>query len=394
MAQQCTASFDAIAQALGGFSCQHAPAFLHLRNPFALSNGTLPVLELMMVTGAVLALVHALRRLHRDGDPTNLALWFATVVYLFVIEIPLYFPNVFGVQDQLGVVFAHNVFTAQFLFDRLPLYIVALYPAVVSLAYEIVRSLGVFRDRGIVVGAICVGFVHHCLYEVFDQLGPQLRWWSWNTENPINHPMLASVPMTSVFIFATLGPIVVTLLVLRLVRTGRSGLAWRTVLAGVLVPAGIALFSIPTSLFGGRHPHTAVQAVIFSTELVVVGVIALPILVRQWRQESAEPNRFVGSFGALYLVVLAALWASAFGDYVAASHGITADGTPTGNIAYAAVCFLIAALAVCSVSLRRPRSRYPADTAISAEGRRRSKTSQGQTSSTASRSRSTPSPRR
>ena len=209
-----------------------------------------------MVTGAVLALIHAIRRLRRDGDPTNLALWFATVVYLFVIEIPLYFPNVFGIQDQLGVVFAHNVFTVEFLFDRLPLYIVALYPAVVSLAFEIVRSLGVFRDRGIVVGAICVGFVHHCFYEVFDQLGPQLRWWAWNGANPINHPMLASVPMTSVFIFATLGPIVVTVLVLRLVGNGASHLMWRTVLAGVLVPVGIAVLSIPTSLFGGRHPHT------------------------------------------------------------------------------------------------------------------------------------------
>lgn len=350
MAQQCTASFDAVAEALGGFSCQHAPAFIHLRNPLALSNWTLPVLELMMVTGAVMALVHAVRRLRRDGDPTNLALWFATVVYLFVIEIPLYFPNVFGIQDQLGVVFAHNVFTVQFLFDRLPLYIVALYPAVVSLAYEIVRGLGVFRDRGIVVGAICVGFVHHCLYEVFDQLGPQLRWWAWNTANPINHPMLASVPMTSVFIFATLGPIVVTLLVLWLVRSGGPSLAWRTVLAGVLVPVGVAVFSIPTSLFGGPHPQTGVQAVIFSTELAVITVIALPILIRHWRQGSASPNRFVRVFGTLYLVVLAALWVSASGDYVAASHGITADGTPIGNIGYTAVCFVIAALGVYAIS--------------------------------------------
>src|SRR5262249_26321000 len=126
---QCTPAFDALARSLGEFSCQHAPAFVHLRNPFALSNWTLPVLELMMVAGAALALWWAVRRLRRDGDPTNLVLWFATVVYLLVIEIPLYFPNLFGVQDTLGVVFAHNAFTVQFLFDRLPLYIVALYPA-------------------------------------------------------------------------------------------------------------------------------------------------------------------------------------------------------------------------------------------------------------------------
>jgi hypothetical protein len=350
---QCSPAFDAVAKPLGDFSCQNAPAVVHLRNPFALSNWTLPVLELMMVAGAALALWWAVRRLRRDSDPTNLVLWFATIVYLLVIEIPLYFPNVFGVQDSLGVVFVHNVFTVDFLFDRLPLYIVALYPAVTTLSFEIVRTLGVFRDRGIVVGAICVGFVHHCCYEVFDQLGPQLRWWAWNTANPINHPMLASVPMTSVFIFATLGPIVATLLVLRLAsaRPGWS-LAGRTVLAGALVPVGIAILSIPTSLFGGRHPNTTAQAVIFSAELAVIAVIALPTLLRQWRHsELTTPNRFVRTFGPVYLVVLAALWIAALPGYLGATNGTTAEGLPIGNLAYASVCFVIAAVAVYSVSL-------------------------------------------
>lgn len=362
MAGQCTASFDAIARPLGGFSCQYAPAFVHLRNPMALSNWTLPVLEAMMVIGAVVALLHSIRRLRREGDPTNVALWFATVVYLFVIEVPLYFPNVFGIERQLGVVFVHNAFTVQFLFDRLPLYIVALYPAVITLAFEIVRGLGVFRDRGIVVGAICVGFVHQCFYEVFDQLGPQLRWWAWSTANPINHPMLASVPMTSVFLFATLGPIVVTLVVLLLVRAGPGGwsLVWRTVLAGVLVPVGLAILSIPTSLFGGRNPSTTAQAIIFSVELAVIAVVALPALVAQWRRGPISPRRFVRIFGSLYLAVLAALWIGAAPDYFAATRGTTADGTPTGNLAYAAVCFVVAALAVCGASAKARRHSSPA----------------------------------
>ncbi|MBB3602122.1 hypothetical protein FHT40_001755 [Mycolicibacterium sp. BK556] len=353
MAEQCTAAFDAIARPLGDFTCQNAPAFIHLRNPLALSNWTLPVLELMMVTGAVLALIYSIRRLRRHGDPINLALWCATVVYLFVIEIPLYFPNIFGIQDQLGVVFAHNVFTVEFLFDRLPLYIVALYPAVVTLAYEIVRSLGIFRDRGVVVGAICVGFVHHCLYEVFDQLGPQLRWWAWNTDNPINHPLFTSVPMTSVFIFATLGPIVVTLLVMLLVGRKRStgwSLTWRTLVAGFLVPLGLTILSIPTSLFGGDKPNTTAQAIVFAVELVVVAVIAVPVLARQWlgSRDDREPSEFVRIFGPIYLVVLGALWISALGDYFAATNGVTADGTPTGSLLYTVACFVVSVLAVLS----------------------------------------------
>jgi hypothetical protein len=362
MAGQCNATFDHLARALGDFTCQDAPAFIDLRNPFGLSNWTLPVLELMMVAGAVLALVHSIRRLRRDGDPTNLALWFATVIYLFVVEIPLYFPNIFGVEDQLGVVFAHNAFTVQFLFERLPLYIVALYPAVITLAFEIVRSLGVFRDRGIIAGAICVGFIHHCFYEVFDQLGPQLRWWAWNTENPMNHPMLASVPMTSIFIFATLGPIVVTVLVMLLVGrkadrgTQFSGisLTWRTVAAGVLVPFGVGILSLPSSLFGGTDPNTRAQAIVLSIGLVVVAVTGAPILIQQWSRDrsagaATPPNEFVRVFGPIYLVVLAVLWVTALPEYFGANYGITADGTPIGDLLYAASSFLVAALAVLSV---------------------------------------------
>jgi hypothetical protein len=364
MAGQCNDIVDNLARTLGDFTCQNPPALIHLRNPFGLSNWTLPVLELMMVAGAVLALWYSIRRVRRDGDPTNLALWFAAVIYLFVVEIPLYFPNVFGVEDSLGVVFAHNAFTVQFLFERLPLYIVALYPAMITLAFEIVRSIGVFRDRGIVVGAVCVGFVHHCFYEVFDQLGPQLRWWAWNTGNPLNHPMLASVPMTSIFIFATLGPIVLTVLVMLLVgrktnpasRFSGFSLMWRTVAAGALVPIGVAILSIPSSLFGGDDPNTAAQAIVFTIELVVVAVIAVPVLIQQWSRGRKDggvatpTNEFVRVFGPIYLVVLAVLWGSALPEYFAATDGITTDGTPVGNLAYAATCFVAAAVVVYSVT--------------------------------------------
>jgi hypothetical protein len=357
---QCNETFDKIAHQLGGFTCRHAPAIAHLRNPLSLTNWTLPVLELMMVFGAALALWWSIRRLRRDNDPTNLALWFASIVYLLATEIPLYFPDRFGMQDRIGVVFDHNVFTVQFLYERLPLYIVALYPSVATLAFEIVRVLGVFsRRHGIILGSICVGFVHQCCYEVFDQLGPQLRWWQWNTDNPINHPMFASVPMTSVFIFATLGPAVLTFLVMwfvgRHVARGKAfgglSLAWRTVVAGLLVPVGVAILSVPSSLFSG-HAHA--QAVVFAVELAVFALTAAPTLVRQWlflrhmvrhgHAKPAAPNVFLGVFGAVYLGVLAALWISALPGYFGAEHGITSDATPTGSLPYAAMCFVLAAV--------------------------------------------------
>ncbi len=102
--------------------------------------------------------------------------------------------------------FAHNVFTVDFLWGRLPLYIVAIYPMMATVAYEIVRMLGVFRRRGVLVGAICVGFVHHAFYEIFDHLGPQLRWWEWTLDHPMNQPFFDSVPLPSVVVFAALWP--------------------------------------------------------------------------------------------------------------------------------------------------------------------------------------------
>ena len=133
-------------------------------------------------------------------------------------------------------------------------------------------------------------------------------------------------------------------------------LTWRTVAAGALVPIGVAILSIPSSLFGGEDPNTSAQAIVFSLELIVVAVIAVPVLIQQWsrcRRDGAVatlPNEFVRIFGPIFLAVLAVLWGSALPEYFDARHGITADGTPVGNLAYALASFVLAALAVYSVS--------------------------------------------
>lgn len=361
MSAQCTDTFDRIARALGEFTCHDAPAVVHLRNPLGLTNWTLPVLELTMVLGAALALWWAWRRLRRDGDPTNLVLWVAAVIYLLVTELPLYFPGLFGITDQIGVVFAHNVFSVQFLFDRLPLYIVALYPALASLAFELVRTLGVFRRHGVVVGAVCVGFVHQCFYEVFDHLGPTRHWWAWNDENPLNHPMFGTVPMTSVFIFATLGPAVLTLLTMWLVgrhvdaarALSTASLAWRTVVTGASVIFAVAVLSIPSSAFA---KNVAAQAVVFTVELAVFAVVAVPVLVRARRAAApTAPNPLVRLFGPLYLGVLAALWVTAM-PHVSA-----------GALVYAVACFLAAA-AVTAAAWPRPALQNNGEVSRSADG--------------------------
>lgn len=365
MSGQCSDDIERIAHRLE-FSCEHASPWVTLRNPFGLANWTLPVLEVLIVAGAALALWWAIRRRRRDGDPVNLVIWFATVIYLLIVEPPLYFPTVFGVDGSIGAVFAHNVFTVQFMYDRLPLYIVALYPAMMTLAYEVVRSLGVFRDWGAVVGAVCVGFVHHCFYEIFDQLGPQLHWWAWNTDNAINHPMLASVPMSSVLLFATVGPACVALfaqlLVTRPIQRGRLlsriGLVGRTFAVAVLVPVALVIANVPILLAGGEHPDSTLRRAVYFVILGAFAVVAIPILLRQWRNTTFTPNArnpFVGVFGTAFLIALGALWLSAMPDYLGATHGLTPDGTPTGNPIYALVCFVVAVALIMSVTIRPGR---------------------------------------
>lgn len=351
MGYTCGAAAERITAKLG-FACQGANPVVTFRNPFTLSNGTMPVLELLIVAGAVWALVHAWRRWRRDGDPVNLTLWFASVVYLAVVEPPLYFPEWFGLQKYTGFIFAHNVFTVQFMYDRLPLYIVCFYPAFSQLAYEIVRALGVFARRGPFLGAVTVAFASQVFYEIFDQLGPQLKWWAWNPgDQLINSPTLASVPLNSVLLYASVSFAAVTYFAVRLSGTGRGAgwqIAWRAIVAGILAPVTMMIFSAPTAPFGAAS-QAGIRGAILGAELAVVWLAGLYLLFDAWRAiragkvTPARSSLFARVYPAVYLVVLVGLWAVALPAWFAAKNGITPQGTPVGSLWYVALCVVASA---------------------------------------------------
>lgn len=374
MAAGCTPTFADLAQRLG-FSCAEAGGLVEFRNPAALENWTLPVLEAMIILGSVLALVYAIARLRRHGDPTNLVLWFGATAFLFVIEPPIYFPATFGTEEYLGTMFAHNVFTVDFLWGRLPLYIVAIYPLMATLAFEIVRMLGVFRLRryGVLLGAVCVGFVHHAFYEIFDQLGPQLRWWEWTLDNQVNLPFFDSVPLPSVVVFAALWPMSLALCVQFFVgrhidagrRFGGIELVWRTVVIGLTASVGVFVLPLPATVLG--LAGDTVRGVMYAAELVAVTVVAVPLLARQWARlrrgdTDAAPysNDLVRVYAVVYLVVMGALWASALPDFFAATDGVTDAGDPIGNLWYTIACFVVAIAAVAATFTIPRGSQAPA----------------------------------
>ena len=372
MAGPCPTIYARLAHQVGDFSCRTANPFINLRDPFHLTSWTQPVVEAVMIGGAILALWDAARRRRRTGDPTSLALWLAAVLYVLILEPPLYFPQESGLQNQVGLIFVHNVFTVQFLYDRLPLYIVAVYPAMAYLAYRLVETLGVFEHNGSLAGAACVGFVHQCFYEIFDNLGPQLRWWIWNPAAKTNAPALAAVPLSSLVLFGTVGPCALTLLIRYFVaRPARSrsmpagpgarrsmtwpSVAWRTVLAAVLVPVGLLAGGIPSSLasIGGRHLEA--DEIVLWAELAVFAATTIAAVTRAVKAGPTGDgkNGYLYLHTALYLGAFTLLWGAALPAYADARRGITRQGTPIGSLPYAAGCALVCVALIYLASVPR-----------------------------------------
>lgn len=352
----CTPTFDALARRMG-FTCEDTGGLVSVRSPLALENWTLPVLELTIVAGSILMLIHAIRR-WRAGDATNLAVWFGATAYLFVIEPPLYFPGAFGIDEYVDTMFAHNLFTVEFLWGRLPLYIVAIYPMMATMSFEIVRMLGVFRQCGIVLGACTVGLVHGAFYEVFDHLGPQLRWWEWAPDNPINLPFFASVPMGSVVVFAALWPMSLALCVQFMVgrhvdagaRFTGPQLVWRTVVVGLAASVGTFVLPLPATILG--LAGDTVRGTVYAVELALMTGAALFALRRCLSPAPGAPsvpahrNRLVQAYATAYLAVFAVLWATALPAFLGAEGGATEAGDPVGNLPFALLCFAIGLAAV------------------------------------------------
>ncbi|WP_203337322.1 hypothetical protein [Nocardioides limicola] len=352
MSYTCDPEARKVAEDLG-FTCDGANPIITLRNPLGLENWTLPILELLIIAGAVFAFVHAWRRWRRDGDPINLTLWVGAIVYLAVIEPPLYFPGWFGLEEHVGFIFSHNVFTVQLMFDRLPLYIVAFYTVITQVSYEVVRALGIFERRGAFVGAVAVAFASQVFYETFDHLGPQLRWWAWNPDNTVNQPMFASVPMNSMWVFASVSFGVLAWLVVRLVgdRPGRGPLsgrqvAVRTVIAGVLTPILMVVLAAPTRVGVEAGGDITVQRTLVIVLLAALWLVGLALLAEAtratWhgRREGVPSPGFVRVYPGIYLGVHVLLWLAALPAFRAATDGVTADGAPIGSGWYAIACIL------------------------------------------------------
>lgn len=345
-----TPLFRELSDQIGGFSDAALNSLVYFFNPFDLFHWTMNVIEILLITGAVWGLYHAIRMYKMHGALLNLGVWFAAVAFMLAIEIPVYFPHKIGL-DPDAILFIHNEFTIQFFYDRAPLYIMALYPALMYACYVLVDEMGVFNQRwGTVIGAITVGAVHQGFYEIFDHFGPQYGWWIWNYPNFIGS--VASVPLGSLFGFAFLGPVALTLavrwvlqpyLLKREAQNQRVNLlvfAALTILSGVLTPVLQTLLMPINYLRLAIEVTPHMEAIVCFTLLALATLIAL-VQMRQKDCREAQPEGFAYRYLLGYLAVFAGLWIYALPDYFAAVDGKTEQGLLIGSLPYTILCFVL-----------------------------------------------------
>jgi len=356
--------FRELAQQLGGFNEDAMNAFFYANNPFALKHWTMNIIELLLIAGAVIGLIHAVSVLRQRRNPTHLSFWLASVVFMFAVEVPVYFPDLIG-GDPNSILFIHNEFSLGFFYDRTPLYIMALYPALMYPSYVVVEQLGIFDRAGIFLGALVVGFVNHCFYEIFDQFGPQYGWWIWNYQGFSS--TVASVPVSSIYSFAFAGPLALALLTRLLVapyvarrrRMQRDVPGWQfaglAILVGMLTPLTVGLLSVDTwyRIITHHKPDPAIAANIMFGILAIAGAFTLYqfLKAKPAPANAQTAGRFVAAyplnFLVTYLLVFIGLWAFGMRDYLGATNGITARGTPIGSLTYVLGCFVLCGLFLC-----------------------------------------------
>ena len=348
-------TFTQLVERLGGFTPQNVESWVFVKSPFTLSHWTMNVIEVLLIVGALWGLRHSMARF-KAGESVYLGFWLASVIFMLALEIPVYFPEKLGAPDN-ALFFIHNEFSVQFFFGRAPLYILALYPAIMYASFVLVRRAGLFDQRwGALIGALGVGVVHHVFYEIFDHFGPQYGWWTWNYPNFT--ASLASVPVSSMVGFAFVGPIALTLATQLLIpksivaRNAHAkdvrGQVWRfalgTLLAGLLTPVIFVMLTLNTwfNLLG--IDLTPTSEMVASVAIVGMALIlTVGQLLRLTAFSSQGLLRYSKAYLALFLGVFAGLWLYALPDYFSAVEGITSEGYPVGSLPYVLGCSGLAA---------------------------------------------------
>jgi len=322
-------------------------ALLFFNNPADLMHWSMPLLELIMIGGALLALAHAWKRWRSESNPAYIYTWMATICYGLIIEIVSY-----NFVDN----FWHGEFTVMLYYNHLPLYIMLLYPAVLYPTFLLVKS---FQLPGGLWGrlqeACCMGFAAQMFYLPFDNMGPMLHWWIWDQAAPSLQPFWYSVPSTSYLWMMTLS--MMFYLVARWLlwqRQPRSHLGWvgATLAVGLLTNIGSVALQTPVSILGQAYEQYFAAGVIVVTMMLVNASV-------YWfcpRGRGAALEKQLLLFPSAWLAFFVVLYCYYCGDILAAySQGSSAWGTPAGNYGLVMLALSMIALVFLAPAARQVR---------------------------------------
>ena len=303
----------------------------------------------IIFAGVILALVHAIRYKKTTGSSSALLTLLGCFTYGLTMDILSYYT----VEN-----FWHGEFSVMFLYNKLPLYIACFYPAFM---YHAIMTIKRYQFTPL-IEAICTGFFAGFMYLIFDNLGPMVGWWIWDTSDPTTWPYVDNVPLTSYHWFFTFT--IAFCLIDRIISwewLAKSVSKGKMIAAHALQPVGTillgSLFFIPYNLFAKSAPPYdmlpwAANLHMAALVHVITFSVAGWIFLTQWRRPAIERDTLLMAFPFLYLVGHAYMYIAKIDLFFTLDPEKMTNGFSMGNLPA-----VILALVGCStiVLLSHPR---------------------------------------
>lgn len=306
-------------------------SLIYLNSPASLLDWSHLVMDLLFLAGIILTVLHAHRYSRENGNLSAIYTFIGAFLYGLVMDIISYYT----VES-----FWHGEFSIMLLHNRLPLYIVFLYP---TLIYHLFMTIRRYEFKPL-IEAISVGFFGGLMYLIFDNLGPQLGWWIWDRSAASNLPFLSSVPLTSYgWFFLYTGAF--TWLARKIcwkwledgkrqltIGIGVATLPITTILLGTLLfaPYSILARNVPPWSLMAYQSSLGIAAALHAISFAAAGFVFL----FNFRKPKEDRDKLLMAFPLIYLSGLSYL-------YIAKYHLFSSGGPEAGNLVAVLLAIII-----------------------------------------------------
>ena len=302
-------------------------SWITFNSPSQLQSWSHLAIEWLIIIGALLALIHAIKTDKKEGGIKARLTLFNCFSYGLMIDILSYYT----VEN-----FWHGEFSVMFLFNKLPLYIACFYPAFMYHIYMLVKRY----QFPLNIEAISAGFIAGLMYLIFDNLGPQMGWWIWDRADPTTLPYVSSVPLTSYHWFFTF---TMAFTVINRLICEKSDTANAKLFAGIILQPPVtilfgSLLFIPFNLFAKNMPPYdmlpwAQNLPMAALVHVLTFSAAAWIFLQHWRKPTMARDKLLMVFPFMYLAAHAYMYIASFDLFFQVSaDGIAHNGLAVGNL--------------------------------------------------------------